>query len=68
MASIFHGFRMDNAHSTPINIGEYCIRKARKVRNNLIVFAELFTGSGENDATFAKKMGLNALMREEIHT
>lgn len=42
MASIFHGFRIDNAHSTPIHVGSYFLRKARKYNNNLIVFAELF--------------------------
>lgn len=55
MAGIFHGFRIDNAHSTPIHVGCYFLRKALKVNNNLIVFAELFTGSPELDAEFVKK-------------
>ena len=62
MAGIFHGFRIDNAHATPIHVGSYFIRKALKINNNLIVFAELFTGSREQDAEFVKKMGINALI------
>lgn len=45
LAKIFHGFRIDNAHSTPLHVGEYFIRKARNANKNLLVFAELFTGS-----------------------
>lgn len=64
MARVFHGFRLDNAHSTPLAVGEYFMRKARNVNKNLMVFAELFTGNGEKDAIFSKRLGLNALIRE----
>jgi len=64
MADIFHGFRIDNAHSTPLHVGEYMLRKARNMNKKLIVFAELFTHSQTLDALFVKKMGLNALIRE----
>lgn len=64
MAQVFHGFRLDNAHSTPLHVGEYLMRKARKVNSDLLIISELFTGSGEIDALFTKKIGLNGLVRE----
>lgn len=45
MAKYFNGFRIDNCHNTPIHVGQYFIKKARKVNHSLIVFAELFTNS-----------------------
>lgn len=68
LAKIFQGFRLDNCHSTPLHVGEYFIRKARKQNPNLIVFSELFTGNKEKDATFMKIIGINALVRETIHS
>ena len=44
MATMFNGFRLDNAHSTPIFIAEYLAQKAREVNPDLIIMAELFTG------------------------
>lgn len=64
MASIFHGFRLDNAHSTPLHVGEYLMRKARKTNPNLLLISELFTGNSEIDAIFAKRIGFNGLVRE----
>jgi len=37
------------------------------VNKNLLVFAELFTGSPDTDALFVKRLGINALVRETIH-
>lgn len=42
MASVFHGIRLDNAHSTDYKVLKFLIKKARKVNPNLIVFAECF--------------------------
>jgi len=67
MASIFHGFRVDNAHSTPIHVGAYFLRKARKCNHNLLVFAELFLDNQEFASKYVKMLGFNALMKEVIY-
>ena len=50
MSKIFHGFRLDNAHNTPLHVGEYFMRKARNINKNIIVFAELFTKDKAKEA------------------
>jgi glycogen debranching enzyme len=68
MASVFDGFRLDNAHSTPIHVCYYMLQIARSVNPNLFVMAELFTSSAEADAMFVRKLNINGLIREMQNT
>lgn len=64
MATLFDGFRLDNAHSTPMHVCQYMLQVARCQKPDLFVMAELFTSSAEMDALFTTRLNINGMIRE----
>ena len=62
-ASIAAALRIDNAHSTPIEVAEYMLAAARRVNPNIFVMAELFTDD-QTGFNYINRIGINAFMKE----
>ncbi|CAG9319806.1 unnamed protein product [Blepharisma stoltei] len=66
VAKIFKGIYLDNVHSTPLHVSEYFIAKARMANPNLFVIAELHSSDQNKEALFAKRIGINCIVREAM--
>eukprot|EP00055_Hartaetosiga_balthica_P015001 m.85733 g.85733 ORF g.85733 m.85733 type:complete len:1526 (-) comp8753_c0_seq2:1876-6453(-) len=64
MALLFCGLRIDNCHSTPLNVGAHMMDVARKANSNVVVFAELFTPKEEMAVEYINRFGINSLLLE----
>ena len=68
MAKFFQGLRIDNAHSTDHEVLKYCLKRARKVNNNLLVMCEVFTSSQDTDSQFVQEVFADIKVQEINHS
>ena len=66
VATHFDGIRIDNCHSTPLHLAEKMLQIARQTNPHVVVLAELFTGSKDQDDRYVSRLGLDCLVRESL--
>jgi glycogen debranching enzyme len=64
MAKYFDGFRLDNLHGTQLNVAQIMIKEARKIKPEIIVFAELFATTEREKIVFIRTSGVNSTLFE----
>ena len=67
MSQVFGGIKLDNAHSTPLNVSKYLVSKARKANPKVVVMAGLFTCNSTLDSYFVESLGIDLLIREALN-
>ncbi|KAH3757290.1 glycoside hydrolase family 13 protein [Pelomyxa schiedti] len=67
MAQLFSGFRIDNCHSVPLEVLRFLIARARSVRPDLIILAELFSTSPEAFQAYTGSIGIHGILKEGTH-
>ncbi|MEN2499600.1 MAG: hypothetical protein MHMPM18_003802, partial [Marteilia pararefringens] len=64
ISNTFHGIRMDNCHSTPIEIVNRIVKNCRNNNPDCIVLSELFVSSEKIDHIYLSHSGIDLLIRE----
>ena len=66
IAQTFNGVRLDNCHSTPLEVLRRMISVMRSVNPDLVIVAELFTGSAMNEMAYEASLGVDLLVHEAM--
>ena len=64
MAEIFDGFRLDNFHNSHQKSSNYFIKCARKKKQNIFIFSELFTPNSHLKAKLCSNIGVHKTVQE----
>ena len=64
IAQTFDGIRLDNCHSTPVHVLRRLVGSLRRIKPEIIIMAELFTGEANNDAVYESTLGIDVLVKE----
>ena len=64
MAEVFDGFRLDNFHNSHQKSAKYFIKCARKIKENIFIFSELFTPNTHLQAKLCSNIGVHKTVQE----